>query len=111
MLPEDSCARPYGLTLLAGEDMHDRREVLGRLAAVYVVVEGGPGTAHEAAVALTRGAALVPVARSGGVAARLYSELPCPSGVECDRWLALGDESLCPREVAVVVKTLVAQLL
>ncbi|MCB1743600.1 MAG: hypothetical protein KDK91_24700, partial [Gammaproteobacteria bacterium] len=51
LLPEDADWHwDYGLTLSAGRDMHERREVLGRVGEVFVCVEGGPGTEHEARV-------------------------------------------------------------
>ena len=49
-----------------GTTMIDRREVLARVAPVYICVEGGPGTEYEARVALAQGAILIPVGRFGG---------------------------------------------
>ncbi len=57
VLPENEEAWDYGETLFAGSDMTERREVLGRLSAVFLIVEGGPRAGHEADVAL-------PMARS-----------------------------------------------
>ena len=91
--------------------MHDRREVLGRLAKVYIVVEGGPGTRHEANVACAHGATLVPVGRSGGVASELYQDMPCPAGVDYVDWAAPMAESIHPALVARAVKTIISQLL
>ena len=62
-------------TLFAGSDMKERREILGRLSGLFVLVEGGPGVEHEADVAAARGAALIPVGRSGGYAAALYGRI------------------------------------
>jgi predicted Rossmann-fold nucleotide-binding protein len=42
VLPEGEEAWDYGDTFFAGSDMAQRREVLGRLAKLYVAVEGGP---------------------------------------------------------------------
>ncbi len=64
LLPRGFGACESGLTLCAGIDYEERREVLGRLGQVYVVVEGGPGTEHELSVARRRGAAVIPVARA-----------------------------------------------
>ncbi len=74
LLPVGCPPRPYGVTLYAGEDMYDRREVLGRLASLYVIVEGGPGTEHEALVCQSRGAVILPVGR---VAWRLTFTIDC----------------------------------
>jgi predicted Rossmann-fold nucleotide-binding protein len=75
LLPNGLGACDTGLTLFAGIDYEERREVLGRLGEVYVVVEGGPGTEHEVRVARRRGAAVIPVARSGGHAGEVYPGL------------------------------------
>lgn len=61
------------------------------MCPVYIVIEGGPGTEHEAQVAKANGAILIPVGRSGGFAAELHRDLPQPpSGVSQSRWDNLG---------------------
>lgn len=42
------------MTLFAGSDMAERREILARLSPLYLAVEGGPGTVHEGRVAIAR---------------------------------------------------------
>lgn len=59
--------------------MAERREVLGRLVPIYVIIEGGPGTDHEAELAGSAGAILVPMMRTGGSADRLYPLLQRPN--------------------------------
>lgn len=94
------CARwNYGETLFAGRDMRERREVLGRLAEVFVAVEGGPGTAHEASVALGRSAIVIPIGRSGGFSGDLYPRLPRPSLARESDWRALADADASPEQV------------
>ncbi len=111
LLPVDCEPRPYGVTLYAGDDMRERREILGRIAGVYIVVEGGPGTQHEAAVAQSCGATIIPVGRSGGAAAELYNILPCPPKVDGTVWSVLNEVSVHPRKIAQAVSVLVLQLL
>ncbi len=79
VLPRGAWPWDYGTTLFAGEDMAERREVLGRLAEVYVVVEGGPGTAHEASVARKRSALVLPMGGGGGHAAELWGHIGRPA--------------------------------
>jgi predicted Rossmann-fold nucleotide-binding protein len=55
VLPEGEEGWDYGETFFVGADMAERREVLARLADLYVAIEGGPGTVHEVAVASGRG--------------------------------------------------------
>jgi predicted Rossmann-fold nucleotide-binding protein len=100
LLPRGERPWDYGKTLFAGDDMEERREVLGRIARTYIAVEGGPGTAHEARVAMARCAVVIPVATSGGHAAELYGSLRCPSSVRDEDWAALCSSNSGPQEVA-----------
>lgn len=80
----------YGQTFFAGSDMAERREVLGRLARVYLAIEGGPGTVHEAEVVASRKGVVIPVGRSGGHSAVLYSQLDRPPTIDAPTWTILG---------------------
>ncbi len=100
ILPHGHAPRDYGQTLFAGADMHERRDVLGRLAGLYVAIEGGPGTADEASIALARGAVVVPVGRSGGCSTQLHSRVERPSFASQPAWQALGAPTSTPQEVA-----------
>jgi uncharacterized protein (TIGR00725 family) len=100
VLPEGEEAWDYGETLFAGSNMSERREVLARLADVYLAVEGGPGTVHEAAVASGRGAIVLPVGRSGGHSAVLYSRRDRPAAVDERAWAVLGSPASTPEETA-----------
>jgi hypothetical protein len=90
VLPHGERAWDYGVTLFAGSDMAERREILARLAGVYLAIEGGPGTVHEAAVASARGAAVIPVGRSGGHAAVQYGQGLRPAAVDRRTWAVVG---------------------
>jgi hypothetical protein len=103
VLPEGEEAWDYGETLFAGADMAERREVLARLAELYLAIEGGPGTVHEATVAAARNAVLLPVGRSGGHAAGLYSQRERPAAVDELTWAVLGSRAATPEETARAV--------
>ncbi len=107
VLPTGEEAWDYGETLFAGSDMAERREVLARLAEVYVAVEGGPGTVHEAAVAASRNAVVIPVGRSGGHSAALYSQMELPSFIDDKTWRVLGSLASTPEEAARSVLSVV----
>lgn len=94
LLPTDFDPADYGKTIFVGDDVAIRREVLGQVSVLYLVVEGGPGTEHEAAVAMANNATLVPVGRSGGCAKELYSQLNNPKFASDGDWQILG-ESRC----------------
>jgi hypothetical protein len=79
LLPRRTWQCGHGVTLYAGDDFFERREILGRLSKICLAIEGGPGTAHEAAVAYAYGVTVIPLARSGGVAGKLFGEREQPA--------------------------------
>lgn len=107
ILPEGFDAWDYGETFFAGQDMHERREVLARVSNIYVVVEGGPGTKHEVTMAMANGAEVIPVGRSGGYAGQLYSAMICPTNLSARVWNTLGCDDAKPEEIGKSVKSLV----
>ena len=100
ILPEGPYLWDYGHTFYTGTTMEHRREVLGRLAGCYVVIEGGPGTQHEATVAASQGALVIPVGRFGGHAALLGAGARTSHLLGESAWLALGSTDL-PRQSTV----------
>jgi hypothetical protein len=103
VLPEGEPAWDYGQTLFAGADMTERREVLGRLPALFVMVEGGPRAGHEAEVASAHGAVVIPLGRSGGHAASLYGRVSRPPAIDADTWATLGAGDATAEEAANAV--------
>jgi hypothetical protein len=100
VLPEGEEAWDYGETLFAGADMTERREVLGRLSGLFVMVEGGPRAGHEAEVASAHGAVIIPVGRSGGYASALYDRISRPASIDAETWAVLGSNESTPEETA-----------
>ena|ERR1035437_4366775 len=107
ILPRGSDCWDYGVTLFAGSDMAERREVLARLSPLYLAIEGGPGTIHEGQVALGRGAVIITVGRSGGYAGELYPTLHRPAFAPEQCWEVLGISDATPAEVAKAVYDIV----
>ena len=103
LLPADFDPVDYGKTIFVGDDVCVRREILGRVSNLYLVVEGGPGTKHEAAVAMAQNATLVPVGRSGGCVGALYSHLKKPKFASDGDWQILGRPDASPGTVASAV--------
>jgi hypothetical protein len=103
VLPEGEVPWDYGETIFAGSDMTERREVLGRLAGLYLLVEGGPRAEHEADVASAQGAVVLPVGRSGGYADTLYDRLSRPTVIDAATWAVLGSSTSSPEETARAV--------
>ena len=113
LLPRGSLACRTGVTLFAGDDLHQRREILGRIGDVYIAIEGGPGTVHEAEVAQARGASLIPVGRTGGYSTRLHEALTVnmQSLAANGKWHMLASRAVPLTAVANAARDLVAQSL
>ena len=107
VLPRGCSRWDYGETLFAGSDMGERREVLGRVADCYVVIEGGPGTEHEATVALGRSVCIIPVGRSGGYAGELFPRIPRPVFARESAWRNLACADASPQQVGESVAAIV----
>jgi hypothetical protein len=92
VLPIGEDSWDYGETLFAGADMTERREILGRISSIYVLIEGGPRTEHEVDVALAHQAFVIPVARCGGFASALYERMERPRVMTEGTWELLGSK-------------------
>jgi hypothetical protein len=105
ILPEGEEVWDYGETLFAGADMTERREILGRLCKHFILVEGGPGAAHEAQVASNNAGVVLPVGRSGGFAATLYVRMQRPSEIDAVTWEVLGASDSSPEKTANAISS------
>ncbi|MDJ0736030.1 MAG: macro domain-containing protein [Nostocaceae cyanobacterium] len=97
----------YGTNLYGGVSLRERREVLARMAAVYLLIEGGPGSEHEARRALQMGAVVIPVGRTGGFAEKLYAEMDCPDYIPIELWKNLGLRGETPEAVGITIAHIV----
>lgn len=97
-----------GEDIEVGHSAEEEKSVLGRLADIYITVEGGPGVAHEAKDAKERGAQLVPVIRSGGASSGMFDcdfLLKQPLYVEDAEWSSLQNhDSPIEESAGAVVK-------
>ncbi|MBL9165563.1 MAG: hypothetical protein JNL18_22750 [Planctomycetaceae bacterium] len=109
VLPAGCVPWDYGVTLFAGRNMEERREVLGRMAPIYLVIEGGPGTAHEHQVASKRGATIIPIGRTEGHAGAIYPHTPKPPAAAQSDWDALGTAG--PAEIATAVVSIIRAII
>ena len=109
VLPAGCVPWDYGVTLFAGRNMEERREVLGRMAPIYLVIEGGPGTAHEHQVASKRGATIIPIGRTEGHAGAIYPHTAKPTAAAQSDWDALG--SAGPAEIAAAVVSIIRTII
>jgi hypothetical protein len=100
-----------GVTIDAGNDFFERREVLGRLGQIYLMIEGGPGTEHEAQVAVSKGFPVIPVGRTGGHAKAFHQREIRPGEIRPDLWRTLGDAEAPLKDVVAAVRTIVRESL
>eukprot|EP00931_Biecheleriopsis_adriatica_P122313 TRINITY_DN97304_c0_g1_i1.p1 TRINITY_DN97304_c0_g1~~TRINITY_DN97304_c0_g1_i1.p1 ORF type:complete len:536 (+),score=112.60 TRINITY_DN97304_c0_g1_i1:102-1709(+) len=113
LVPEGgTCAFSIGQTLHAGANMDERKAIFAHLGDVYLTVEGGPGVAEEARTAFSRGAAVVPLIRTGGASGGMFGfpsgALKRPAFVGEERWSLLSDKSTPPAWQGQVAATVVA---
>jgi hypothetical protein len=109
LLPVGMPACREGVTLSAGTDFFERREILGRIGHICLVIEGGPGTQHEATVAAACEIPLLPLGRSGGCARTLYSQMTAPPLADKADWTLLNDHNApLPSIVDAVVRLTLA---
>ncbi|CAJ1344529.1 unnamed protein product [Effrenium voratum] len=90
-----ACSWP-GRELHAGSSVAERREIFALLGDVYLVLEGGPNVASQVKRAFQRGACIIPLMRTGGASAGLFS-FPAralrPPPYAQEHWPLLKDES------------------
>lgn len=101
---------PYGTDLHAGATHEQRQEVFGLLGHLYLTVEGGPGVAKEARIAVNNGACVIPLVSSGGASGGLF-DFPkeCfqkPIWAPEPRWSLLQQKEAAASEVAAAVTDL-----
>ncbi|MEO1428965.1 MAG: macro domain-containing protein [Cyanobacteria bacterium J06632_19] len=108
--PLGSLPWDYGHNLYGGIDYRERREILARMANVYLLIEGGPGSEHEARRALQMGAVVIPVGRTGGFAEQLYAEIECPDCIPVELWEKLGRREKNPQEVGIAIAQIVLKV-
>jgi hypothetical protein len=109
VLPAGCVPWDYGVTLFAGRNMEERREVLGRMAPIYLVIEGGPGAAHEHEVASKRGATIIPIGRTEGHAGAIYPHTAKPTNAAQSDWDALA--SADPPKIAAAVASIIRDVI
>ncbi|OAD22574.1 hypothetical protein THIOM_001614 [Candidatus Thiomargarita nelsonii] len=111
LLPHGYGSWDYGETMFAGSNMYERREVLGRVSKLYLSIEGGPGTKHEATVAMSNGAVVIPVGRSGGYSGELYSTRSAAELIQLKHWHTIGSQESTTDSVGASVKQIVSVFL
>lgn len=104
---------PYGKTMFLGESVKERESAVARLLDTCILIEGGPGSAHEIEEFIWNDHFIIPIISSGGAASGRYGVpskiFDCPNGVSETDWNVLSQEDASPVDVAkAVVRIVVA---
>jgi hypothetical protein len=115
LLPTVCRPLTYGTTIPAGRDMEERREILGRSAPVYVLIEGGPGSVHEVEIALRSGGWVIPLKITGGAAGGMFGVAQAiftkPEPVQQEDWTkVLEGENESPEAIADAILRIYSSL-
>eukprot|EP00927_Polykrikos_kofoidii_P015731 TRINITY_DN17027_c0_g3_i4.p1 TRINITY_DN17027_c0_g3~~TRINITY_DN17027_c0_g3_i4.p1 ORF type:complete len:792 (-),score=178.36 TRINITY_DN17027_c0_g3_i4:38-2413(-) len=107
LLPEKNTSGfGVGMDVAAGATLSERMAIFGQLGDVYIVVEGGPGAASEAAAAFTRGALVLPLMTTGGASSGMFNfpadALQRPACATDQHWSCLRDK-VAPEVAAAAV--------
>jgi len=103
----ESSGFEQGMDINAGADLAERKAIFGLLGDIYITVEGGPGVSQEAQAAFERGAAVIPLIRTGGASSGMFNfpqgALLKPPFATEEQWshLANGDAQLDDSATAV----------
>lgn len=116
LLPEGQASKyGVGTDIVAGRSLDERRSVFSRIGDVYLVIEGGPGVSKEAREAIGRGAAVLPLPRTGGACSGMYdfpaSALRRPEFATPSQWEALCRSDVSVAEAAVAAADTLEALL
>lgn len=87
----------------------ERIDLLASLCNYYFVIQGAEGSRTEAQSAQKNGAIIIPIARTGGTAAELYSSMNCPDRVVSNDWKLLNLEQ--PKQLAEAAVKILKHLL
>lgn len=95
---------PRGRDVYAGKSAQEKKDVLGAIGDFYITIEGGPSVSQLCQAAVSRGAVVIPIGRSGGASAGKLDfpqvALQIPSFADAVEWNALGSREV-PVETTV----------
>ncbi|XP_070211495.1 uncharacterized protein [Littorina saxatilis] len=106
---------PFGKTLFCGDSVRQRESIVGRCFEICILIEGGPGAAHEAEEFVWNDRTVIPLSCTGGAASGKFSVpqkmFEIPQGVSSKDWQAITKQDLTPDQVAECVTRIVTSLL
>ncbi|KAK6185756.1 hypothetical protein SNE40_007918 [Patella caerulea] len=106
---------PFGKTLFCGDDVHERETLVARSFDICILIEGGPGSAHETEQFVWNDRVVIPVRCTGGAAGGKFNVpdkiFQLPQGVNEEDWLKLSSKNISPDQIGQSVTNIVESLL
>ncbi|KAJ8317746.1 hypothetical protein KUTeg_005650 [Tegillarca granosa] len=101
----------YGKTLFYGDCVRERETIAARVFDICILIEGGPGAAHEAEEFTWNDHIVIPVKCTGGAAGGEFNVpkkiFETPQSVSENDWSILFDETVTPDTIGQAVKRIV----
>ncbi|XP_033103062.1 uncharacterized protein LOC117105861 [Anneissia japonica] len=104
----------FGETLFYGDSVRERENIVSRAFNICILIEGGPGAAHEAEEFAWSEHTVIPIKCTGGAASGKFNVpqeiFKVPQGVNPDDWELLGDKNAGIDEIGDAVARIVVAL-
>ncbi|XP_074640330.1 uncharacterized protein LOC141898375 isoform X2 [Tubulanus polymorphus] len=105
---------PYGSTAFSGDSVRERETIVSRVFEICILIEGGPGAAHEAEQFIWSDHNVIPIRVTGGAAGGKFNVpekiFEVPGGVSAEDWTVLSDKKATPEKIGQVVARIVQSL-
>ncbi|XP_064630200.1 uncharacterized protein LOC135489044 isoform X1 [Lineus longissimus] len=105
---------PYGMTVFSGDSVRERETIVSRVIDICLLVEGGPGAAHEVEQFAWCDHHVIPVKCTGGAAGGKFNVpdkiFEVPQGVSAEDWLLLDNKMAAPEDISSAVTRIVSGL-
>lgn len=107
-------ALSFGKTIFLGDSVKERETAVARLFDTCIVIEGGPGAAHEVEEFIWNDHFVIPIISTGGAAGGQYGVplkiFEAPPCVSKNDWLLLTEKEAKPEDVAKAVVNIVVAI-
>ncbi|XP_041370245.1 uncharacterized protein LOC121384084 isoform X2 [Gigantopelta aegis] len=104
----------FGKTLFCGESVRERETIVGRTFDICILIEGGPGAAHEAEEFVWNDHIVIPIRSTGGAAGGKFGVpekiFEVPQGVKESDWCILSKTTASAEEIGQSVLRIVQSL-
>ncbi|XP_064603291.1 uncharacterized protein LOC135468797 isoform X2 [Liolophura sinensis] len=107
-------ALSFGKTMFCGSSVRERETIVARAFDICVLVEGGPGSAHEAEQFAWSDRIVIPIRATGGAAGGLFGVpqkiFKVPQCVSEDDWTILSQKTCSPTEIGNAVSRIISSI-